>query len=62
MSIVSDLVFGLFLVAIIYLMVRPSSNGTAFVNAFGNFLSAIIGQATDIATADDSAGTTTSGN
>lgn len=61
MSIASDVIAGLFIVAVIYILVRPSSNGTAFVAAFGNFMSAIIGQATDLATSD-STGTTTSGN
>lgn len=44
-----DVIAGLFLVAVIYVLVRPGSQGTAFVAAFGDFMSAIIGQATDIA-------------
>lgn len=58
---IADLIAGVFIVAVIYILVRPSSNGTAFVTAFGSFMSAIIGQATDLA-AGDSSGTTTSGN
>jgi hypothetical protein len=59
--VIAELMAGVFIVAVIYILVRPSSKGTAFVTAFGSFMSAIIGQATDLATSDSS-GTTTSGN
>lgn len=44
----ADLIFGLFVVTIIYVLVRPQSGGIAFVNAFGQALTAIVKSAADL--------------
>lgn len=44
-----DIATGTFLVATLYLMVRPGSKGTGFVQAFGTAFAAMVGQVTDIA-------------
>ena len=64
MSILSDLLAGAFIIALIYVLVRPGSQGTAFVTAFGDLMSGLIGQATDLAgsASNDRSGTTTNGN
>ena len=46
---ITDVVAGLFFVAVIYILVRPNSKGADFVSAFGDFMSSIIGEATDLA-------------
>lgn len=46
---ISDVAAGAFLVAVIYLLVRPGSKGTGFVQAFGLAFAAMVSQVTDIA-------------
>lgn len=46
---IADVITGLFVVAIIYVLVRPRSAGVDFVKSFGAALTAIIKNATDIA-------------
>ena len=58
-----EVVAGLFLITVVYLLVKPGSKGTTFVSAFGDAMSAIISQATDWANpAADDTGTSTNGN
>ena len=46
---IADLLAGLFVVAIIYVLARPRSQGIEFVKAFGSALTAIVKNATDVA-------------
>lgn len=45
-----DVLAGLFVVAVIYVLVRPRSAGVAFVQAVGSALTAIVKSAADLAT------------
>ena len=56
---ITDLAAGVFMIAVIYVMVRPGSHGVDFINAFSSALTATIRQATDIANQpDDGSGDT----
>lgn len=45
-----DLAAGLFLVAILYVLVRPQSKGADLINGVGSALTAIVTAAADLAT------------
>lgn len=44
-----DLLAGLFLVALLYVLVRPQSGGGELVKAFGDVMTAIVSNAADLA-------------
>lgn len=46
---IADLAVGLFIVTIIYILVRPSSQGVVFVQAFTTAMTAIVSTAADLA-------------
>lgn len=45
---ISDLIAGLLLVAILYILVRPQSKGGALVTAFGSAMTALVTSAADL--------------
>jgi hypothetical protein len=47
---IADLLAGLFFLAIVYVLVRPSSKAGELVTAFGSAMTAIVTQAADLAT------------
>ena len=49
-----DLVAGLFLVAVLYVLVRPQSKGVDLIQAFTKAMTAIVAQATDLAASPSS--------
>ena len=51
---VMDLITGVFYVAILYILVRPQSQAGSFLTAFGDLMTAVIKNATDLATATES--------
>lgn len=51
--VVADLLSGLFVVAIIYVLVRPQSKGVQFVQAFGQALTAIVKNAADLGASEE---------
>lgn len=49
---VADLLAGLFVVTVIYVLVRPQSKGIDLITAFSGALTAIVRQATDLANSE----------
>lgn len=46
---IADVAAALFVVVIIYILVRPQSQGILFVQAFSTLMTAIVSQAADLA-------------
>ena len=46
---IADLLMGLFVVAVVYVLVRPRSAGVEFVKSVGDALTAIVKSAADLA-------------
>ena len=46
---ISEVLAGAFVVAVIYILVRPGSQGQGFVEVFGDAMAALVSQVTDIA-------------
>lgn len=45
----ADFIAGVFLVALLFVLVRPGSKGADLVTGFGNAMQAIVAAATDLA-------------
>lgn len=49
---IGDVAVAVFVIAIVYVLVRPRSKGVALVTGFGSMVTAIVNAATDLANPD----------